>query len=45
MEMRRKQDEIRRVTKKATAELKITQEAADNRTEEVEMYFSNQAWC
>lgn len=38
-QMRRKHDEIKMVTQKATAELKVTKEAVRNRTEEVKCIF------
>ena len=37
--MRRKHDEIKTVTQKATAELKVTKEAVRNRTGEVKCIF------
>lgn len=37
--MRRKHDEIKMVMKRATAELKVTEEAVHNRTEQVKCIF------
>lgn len=42
--MRHKQDEKKRVTKKATAESKITEEAEDHRKDDVECSSNNHAW-